>query len=209
MVGNGNIETHYAAIHNDGTTLTAPTINYLNDQLELRDRRMRDLEAKIVDLESKMTALSETEGDWRCTSVSSNSRFSHMTGLTLGEGLNFVEKGRHRGDKEVGDKEEESGNGDQKQNARKRKRASEGQEGKRDNDEDKNGNGDQKPKAHKKLLKKVIRLLMPTVLSFHIVEIIFTLQEEAKDVLLEQTQDSSTQMSSAILMPSSNALQVV
>ena len=31
--GNGNIETHYATIHNDGTTLTAPTINYLNDQL--------------------------------------------------------------------------------------------------------------------------------------------------------------------------------
>ncbi len=63
VVGNGNIETYYAAIHNDGTTLTAPTINYLNDQLELRDRRMKDLEAKIVDLESKMTALSETVGD--------------------------------------------------------------------------------------------------------------------------------------------------
>jgi hypothetical protein len=45
--------------------------------------------------------------------------------------------------------------------------------------------------------------------QFHIIEIIFTLQEEAKDVLLEQMQDSSTQMSSAILMPSSNALQVV
>ncbi len=26
VVGNGNIETHYAAIHNNGTTLTAPTI---------------------------------------------------------------------------------------------------------------------------------------------------------------------------------------
>ncbi len=37
----------------------------------------------------------------------------------------------------------------------------------------------------------------------------FTLQEEATDMLLEQTQDSSTQMSSAFLMPSSNALQVV
>ncbi len=35
VVGNGNIETHYAAIHNDGTTLMAPTIKYLNDQLEL------------------------------------------------------------------------------------------------------------------------------------------------------------------------------
>ncbi len=49
VVGNGNIETHYAAIHNNGgTTLTAPTINYLNDQLELRDRRMRELEAKLL-----------------------------------------------------------------------------------------------------------------------------------------------------------------
>ena len=64
-------------------------------------------------------------------------------------------------------------------------------------------------KPAKKLLEKVIRLLMSTVLSFHIIEIIFTLQEEAKDVLLEHTQDSSMQMSSAILMPSSNALQVV
>jgi hypothetical protein len=53
VVGNGNIEIHYAAIHNDGTTLRVPTINYLNDQLELRDRRMRDLEAKIVVLGSK------------------------------------------------------------------------------------------------------------------------------------------------------------
>jgi hypothetical protein len=203
VVGNGNIETHYAPIHNDGTTLKAPTINYLNDQLELRDRRMRDLEAKIVDLESKMTALSESVSDWRCTSVGSNRRFSHMTGFTLCEGLNYVEKGRHRGDEEVGDEEADSGNGDQKRNA-------EGQEGKQDNEEDENGNGDQKLKAHKKrLLKKVIRLLMPTVLSFHIIEIIFILQEEAKDVLLEQTQDSSTKMSSAILMPSSNALQVV
>jgi hypothetical protein len=47
---------------------------------------MRDLEAKIVDFERKMTALSQTVGDWRCTSVDSNSRFSHMTGFTLGEG---------------------------------------------------------------------------------------------------------------------------
>ncbi len=154
VVGNGNIETHYAAIHNDGTTLTAPTINYLNDQLELRDRRMCDLEANIVDLESKMTALSETVGDWRCTSVGSNSRFSHMTGFTLGEGLNFVEKGRHRGYKEVGDEEEDNGNGDPKQNARKRKHAPEGQEGKRDNKEEENGNGDQKPKARKKRCSK-------------------------------------------------------
>ncbi len=76
VVGNGNNETHYAAVHNDGNTLMAPTIKYLNDELELRDRRMRDLEAKIVDLESKMTALSETVGDWRCTSVDSNNRIS-------------------------------------------------------------------------------------------------------------------------------------
>jgi hypothetical protein len=75
---------------------------------------MRDLEAKIVDLESKMTALSETVSDWRCTSVGSNSRFSHMTDFTLGEGLNYVQKGRHRGNKEVVAKEEDSGNGDQK-----------------------------------------------------------------------------------------------
>jgi hypothetical protein len=114
VVGNGNIETHYAAIHNNGTTLTAPTIKYLNDQLELRDRRMCDLEAKIVDLESKMTALSETVCDWRCTSVDSNSRFSHMTGFTLGEGFNFVGQGRGRGDEEVGDEEEDSGSGDHK-----------------------------------------------------------------------------------------------
>ncbi len=85
-----------------------------------------------------MTALSETVGDFKCTSANSNSRFSHMTGLTmtgfiLGEGLNFVGQGRHRGDKEVGDEEEDSGNGDQKRNARKRKNAPEGQEGKQDN----------------------------------------------------------------------------
>ncbi len=69
VVGNGNIETHYAAIHNDGTTLMVPTINYLNDQLELRDKRIRELEAKIVDLERMMTALSEAVGDFKCTSV--------------------------------------------------------------------------------------------------------------------------------------------
>jgi hypothetical protein len=65
------------------------------------------------------------------------------------------------------------------------------------------------------MLEKVIRLLMPTVLRFHIIDMIFNLQEEAtlqgeaKDVLMEHTQDSSTQMSSAIRKPSSNALQVV
>ncbi len=155
VVGNGNIETHYAAIHKDGTTLTAPTINYLNDQLEIRDKRITELEAKIVDLERMMTALSETVGDFKCTSVDSNSRFSHltcltMTGFSLNEGLNFVGQGRHEGDKEVGDEEEDSGNGDQKRNACKRKHAPEGQEGKRDNKEDENGNGDQKPKARKK-----------------------------------------------------------
>jgi hypothetical protein len=150
VVGNGNIETTYVAIYNDGTTLTAPTIKYLNDQLELRDKKMCDLEAKIVDLESKMTALSESVGDWRCTFVNSNSRFSHMTGFTLGEGLNFVWQGRGRGNEEVGDEEEDSGNGDQKQNACKRKRASEGEEVKRDNEEDNNGNGDQKQKANRR-----------------------------------------------------------
>ena len=67
----------------------------------------------------------------------------------------------------------------------------------------------------KKMLEKVIRLLMPTVLSFYIIEIIFnlqeeaTLQEETTDGQMEHTQDSSIQMSSAIQMSSSNALQVV
>jgi hypothetical protein len=115
---------------------------------------MRELEAKIVDFERKMSALSETVGDWKCTSVGSNRRFSHFSGFTLGEGLNFVGQGRHRGDEEVGDEEEDSGNVDQKQNARKRKHAIEGQEGKQDNKEDKNGNGDQKPKARKKIARK-------------------------------------------------------
>jgi hypothetical protein len=162
-----------------------------------------------------MTALSETVGDWKCTSVGSDSRFSHFSDFTVGSGLDFVGQGRHRGDEEVGDEEEDSGNGDQKRNARKRKHAPEGQEGKRDNEEDENGNGDQKPKARKnKLLEKVIRLVMPMVVRFHIIEKIFNLQEEAtlqgaKDVLMEHTQDSSTQMSSAIRMPSSNALQDV
>ncbi len=82
VVGNGNNETHYVAIHNDGTTLMAPTIKYLNDQLELRDRRMRDLEAKIVDLESKMTALSDTVCYWpKCTSI--DSRFSYKSEFSL------------------------------------------------------------------------------------------------------------------------------
>ena len=53
-----------------------------------------------------------------------------MTDFTLGEGLNFVGQGRRIGDKEVGDEEEDSGSGDQKQNARKRKHAPEGEEGK-------------------------------------------------------------------------------
>jgi hypothetical protein len=74
-------------------------------------------------------------------------------------------------------------------------------------------------KPAKKMMEKVTRLLMTTVLRlslrFHIIDMIFnlqeeaTLQEEAKDVLMEHTQDSSIQMSSAIRMPSSNALQVV
>ncbi len=136
----------FHTICNDGTTFT---INYLNDQLELRDERIRELEAKIVGLERKMSALSETIGDWNCTSIGSDSRFSHFSGFTVGEELNFVGQGRHGGDK-VGDEEEDSGNGDQKRNAHKRKHAPEGQEGKRDNEEDENGDDAQKPKARKK-----------------------------------------------------------
>ncbi len=106
-----------------------------------------------------MTALSETVGDFKCTSVDSNSRFSHMTcltmpGFSLNEGFNFVGQGRDGGDEEAGDEEEDSGNGDQKRNARKSKHAPEGQESKQDNEEDKNGNGDKKPKAHKKCSKR-------------------------------------------------------
>ncbi len=149
VVGNENIETHYVAIHNNGTTLTAPTIMYLNDQLELMDRRIHDLEAKIVDLESKMTALSDTVGYWpKCTS--NDSRFSYKSDFSLGEGLNFVGQGEGRGDGEVGDKEEDSGSGDQKRNAHKRKHAPEGEAGKGDNKEDERGNCDQKRKAHKR-----------------------------------------------------------
>jgi hypothetical protein len=37
VVGNGINETHYVVVHNVGNTLMAPTIRYLNDQLELRD----------------------------------------------------------------------------------------------------------------------------------------------------------------------------
>ena len=33
VVGNGNNETHYVAVHNDETTLMAPPIKCLNDQL--------------------------------------------------------------------------------------------------------------------------------------------------------------------------------
>ncbi len=91
MNGYGNIETHYAAVHNNGTTLTAPTIKYLNDELELRDGIMPDLEAIIVDLESKMTALTDTVGYWpRCTSP--DSRFSYKSEFSLVQGLNFVEQ---------------------------------------------------------------------------------------------------------------------
>jgi hypothetical protein len=70
-----------------------------------------------------------------------------------------------------------------------------------------------KEKVLEKLVRQhMIRLLMPTtgqhVLSLHIIRSI-PLHKEATDLLPEQMQDSSTQMSSAILMPSSNALQVV
>ena len=70
-----------------------------------------------------------------------------------------------------------------------------------------------KEEVLEKLMRQhVIRLQMPTtgqhVLRLHIIRSI-PLHKEATDLLPEQTQDSSTQMSSAILMPSSNALQVV
>ena len=66
----------------------------------------------------------------------------------------------------------------------------------------------------KNLFQTVITVLMPMVVKFHIIGKIFILQEEstfqtANNVLMEHTQDSSIQMSSAIQMPSSNALQVV
>jgi hypothetical protein len=65
----------------------------------------------------------------------------------------------------------------------------------------------------KKLMMSIERRWkLPTtrqhVLSLHIIKS-FPLQEDATDVLTEQTQDSSMQMSSAILLPSSNALPVV
>jgi hypothetical protein len=81
---NGNNETHYAAVHNVGNTLTAPTIKYLNDELELRDGRMHDFEARIVDLESKMTAFSDTVGYWPWCTLP-NSGFSYKSELNLEE----------------------------------------------------------------------------------------------------------------------------
>ena len=93
--------------------------------------------------------LSDTVCYWpKCTSI--DSRFSYKGEFSLGEGINFVGQREGRGDKEVGDKEEDSGSGDQKQNAYKRKRAPEGKEGKEDNEEDESGNGDQKQKASKR-----------------------------------------------------------
>ena len=67
--------------------LMESTIKDLDDQLELRGGRMCDLEATIVDLEQKMTALSER--NWtRCTLP--NSRFSYKSEFSLDEGLNLV-----------------------------------------------------------------------------------------------------------------------
>ena len=70
-----------------------------------------------------------------------------------------------------------------------------------------------KEKVPKKLMRQhLIRVLMPTteqhVFSLHIIKSL-PLHKEAIDMLPEQTQDSTMQMSSAILMPFSNALQVV
>jgi hypothetical protein len=50
---------------------TTFTINYLNNQLVIRDERIKELEAKIGDLEQKMTALSDRIGGWNCTSIAS------------------------------------------------------------------------------------------------------------------------------------------
>ncbi len=82
----------------------------------IRDERIKELEAKIGDLEQKMTALSDRIGGWQCTSIDTGgtSRFSQLSVPFLGEGLNFVGQGRHGGDEKVGDEEEEGGNGDQK-----------------------------------------------------------------------------------------------
>ena len=71
--------------------------------------------------------------------------------MSLDEELNFVWPGKGNGDKEIGDnKEEDSGSGDQKQNAYNTKHAPAGEEGKGDNEEDKSGNADQKRKAYKR-----------------------------------------------------------
>ena len=138
------------AVVGNETTLT---IDYLNNELVIRDERIKELEAKIGDLEQKMTALSDRIGGWHCTSIGSGgtSRFSQLSVTSLGEGLNFVGQGRHGGDEQVGDADKEGGNGDQKRNARKRKHASKDQEGKRDKKkENEKSNGDKKPKARKK-----------------------------------------------------------
>ena len=75
-----------------------------------------------------MTALSEYY--WtRCTSPMS--RFSYKSDFSLVEGLNFVGQGEGKGDREIGDNEEDdNGNGDQRQNSHKRKCAPKGEEGK-------------------------------------------------------------------------------
>jgi hypothetical protein len=123
----------------------------------------------------------------------------------------FVWQGRGRGDEEVGDV------------TRNKMPAKENvlQKGKRANKTTRRTKmvmvtRNEKPtkeKVLKKLMRQhVIRLLMPTtgqhVLRLHIRRSI-PLHKEATDLLPEQTQDSSMQMSSVILMPSSNALQVV
>ena len=193
------------AVVGNETTLT---IDYLNNELVIRDERIKQLEAKLGDLELMMAELSDRNGgSFKCTSIASggtgrfsgSSRFSQLTVPS-----------------KVGDADEEGGNGDRKQNARKRKHASKDQEGKRDKkEENEKSNGDKKPKARKKkMIQTVITVLMPMVVKFHIIGKIFILQEEAtfqtvNNVLMEHTQDSSIQMSSAIQIPSSNALQVV
>ena len=128
------------AVVGNETTLT---IDYLNNELVIRDERIKQLEAKIGDLELMMAEFSDRNGgNFNCTSIASGgtSRFSDCSRFSQ---LTVPSK--------VGDVDEEGGNGDRKQNARKRKHASKDQEGKRDKkEENEKSNGDKKPRARKK-----------------------------------------------------------
>ena len=131
------------AVVGNETTLT---IDYLNNELVIRDERIKQLEAKIGDLEFMMAELSDRNGgNFKCTSIASGGT-SRFSGSSRFSQLTVPSK--------VGDADEEGGNGDRKQNARKRKHASKDQEGKRDKEEDEKSNGDKKPKARKKKCSK-------------------------------------------------------